>query len=326
MVFFLIIALLALPVGAAAKEVTVTKNDHIAHVTWNERASQGDAIFVRVALRAGGTSGGSAPVTASIAKTSGTISTSKTTTAALYLVPSGTGRPTASATYGEFLAGLPLTTREKIGDRIVTVTYKPFGTGAPVTIDLACTVTAKEFPTDTIHLDKAKSAVMNDTSPERSAQSDRFNKIVTTYDTAGVYQQTLFAKPTTGTYITSPFGDRRVYAYSDGTSYTSEHWGIDYRAPEGTPVYACGAGLVVMAENRILTGGTVVVEHLPGLYSCYYHQSKVIAKVGDRVASGDKIGEAGSTGVATGPHIHWEIKLNAQYVNPDFFRENFGFF
>ena len=84
-------------------------------------------------------------------------------------------------------------------------------------------------------------------------------------------------------------------------------------------------GKVVLAEFRISTGWSVVIEHLPGLYSLYYHLSSLNVKEGDRVKSGEKIGLSGSTGLATGPHLHWEVRLNAGAVKPDFFRKNYTF-
>ena len=76
-----------------------------------------------------------------------------------------------------------------------------------------------------------------------------------------------------------------------------------------------------MAESRISSGLSVVIEHMPGLYSLYYHLDSMNVKVGDMVKSGDKVGLSGSTGLATGPHLHWEVRLNGEAVNPDFFTE-----
>jgi murein DD-endopeptidase MepM/ murein hydrolase activator NlpD len=80
-----------------------------------------------------------------------------------------------------------------------------------------------------------------------------------------------------------------------------------------------------MAENRISTGYSIVIEHLPGLYSLYYHLSKMDVKEGDMVKKGQLIGLSGSTGLATGPHLHWEMRLNGEAVRPEFFLSNFTF-
>ena len=103
------------------------------------------------------------------------------------------------------------------------------------------------------------------------------------------------------------------------------HFGNDYGIPEGSTVSACADGKVVIAENRISTGWSIVVEHLPGLYSLYYHLSEMEVKEGDMVKQGQEIGKSGSTGLATGPHLHWEMRLNGEAVRPEFFISNFSF-
>ena len=131
--------------------------------------------------------------------------------------------------------------------------------------------------------------------------------------------------PTTSTRYTSWFGDRRVYAYSNGKSSTSLHYGNDYGIPEGSEVKACSDGKVVLAEWRNSTGWSIVIEHLPGLYSLYYHLSEMLVKEGDTVKTGDLIAKSGKTGLATGPHLHWEMRLNMSAVRPEFFLTNFTF-
>jgi murein DD-endopeptidase MepM/ murein hydrolase activator NlpD len=71
-----------------------------------------------------------------------------------------------------------------------------------------------------------------------------------------------------------------------------------------------------MAKERILTGFSIVIEHLPGVYSLYYHLDKLDVKVGQMVSAGDKIGDSGFTGLATGPHLHWEIRVAGNAVEP----------
>ena len=74
-----------------------------------------------------------------------------------------------------------------------------------------------------------------------------------------------------------------------------------------------------MAENRISTGWSIVIEHLPGVYSLYYHMDSLTVEKGDMVKQGTLIGYSGATGLATGPHLHWEVRVNGNAVNPDFF-------
>ena len=150
-------------------------------------------------------------------------------------------------------------------------------------------------------------------------QINKLNGILGTINPAAVYQTERFMAPTSATRRTSFFADRRVYKYTNGKSSTSLHYGIDYGVPTGTQVNACAAGKVVLAETRVTTGWSVVIEHLPGLYSLYYHMSELKVKEGDMVKPGDLIGLSGATGLATGPHLHWEMRLNSEAVSPDAF-------
>ncbi len=97
----------------------------------------------------------------------------------------------------------------------------------------------------------------------------------------------------------------------------SIHEGIDLAEPIDTPVPACGRGRVVFASSRMLTGNTLVIEHLPGLFSIYYHLSALMAAEGDLVEKGQIIGKVGMTGFATGPHLHWEVRSMGCAVDPD---------
>ncbi|MCR5761863.1 MAG: M23 family metallopeptidase, partial [Treponema sp.] len=183
----------------------------------------------------------------------------------------------------------------------------------------------KEFISETIPLDARNTSIKTDTSSTRMQQINKLNAILGTINKDHVYQTTEYIPPTTSTRRTSYFADRRVYKYTDGNSSTSLHYGTDYGIPTGSKVNACATGLVVMAENRISTGWSVVIEHLPGLYSLYYHLDELNVKEGDIVNQGTLIGLSGATGLATGPHLHWEMRLNMSAVNPDFFTQDFTF-
>jgi murein DD-endopeptidase MepM/ murein hydrolase activator NlpD len=73
---------------------------------------------------------------------------------------------------------------------------------------------------------------------------------------------------------------------------------------------------VALARSRIVTGNTVVIEHLPGVYSLYYHMDKIAVAEGDLVETGARLGEAGATGCATGAHLHWEIRVATENTDP----------
>jgi murein DD-endopeptidase MepM/ murein hydrolase activator NlpD len=112
---------------------------------------------------------------------------------------------------------------------------------------------------------------------------------------------------------TAPFGSRRTY----GSSPTIvAHAGEDLSVPAGTAVLAPAGGKVVLAELLFERGNGVVLDHGHGVFTCYWHLSAIDVKVGDMVSSGQKLGEVGSTGLSTGPHLHWEMHVNGVAVDP----------
>ncbi len=118
----------------------------------------------------------------------------------------------------------------------------------------------------------------------------------------------LFPLPRSSRYvITCVFGE------VDGSHV---HKGIDYAAPKGTSIYASGTGRVVRANKRSDYGWNVVIDHGNGIKTLYAHASKLYVSAGETVTRGQVIAEVGSTGWSTGNHLHFEIMVNGQYVNP----------
>lgn len=126
------------------------------------------------------------------------------------------------------------------------------------------------------------------------------------------YWENPFLQPVSGE-ITTQFGCIR---YTNGDPTPSRHGGIDIAAKTGTDVLAANNGRVLFAERIQLTGNTVVIEHGYGLKSFYYHMDSLSVSAGDAVKKGDKIGEVGTTGYSTGPHLHFALAVNNVFVNP----------
>jgi murein DD-endopeptidase MepM/ murein hydrolase activator NlpD len=113
---------------------------------------------------------------------------------------------------------------------------------------------------------------------------------------------------------TSPFGAQRVYNSGEAAW---RHRGLDLRAAVGTPVLAPADGVVLLAEPEMaVSGGTLILGHGYEVSSAYYHLSRLDAAVGQAVKRGDAIGLSGATGVASGPHLHWEVLLRGHAVDP----------
>jgi murein DD-endopeptidase MepM/ murein hydrolase activator NlpD len=112
--------------------------------------------------------------------------------------------------------------------------------------------------------------------------------------------------------ITTYFGEIR---FVNGKE-TGRHSGMDFGAPEGTPVLAPARGKVMMAEKLIVTGLTVIIDHGMNLYTTYYHMSGFDVKPGDWVKPGQVIGKVGNTGFSLGAHLHWTATIGNTPVNP----------
>ncbi len=177
----------------------------------------------------------------------------------------------------------------------------------------------RQFAQERIDLDETASAIKADLGPERLAQIEALNRILSAFNSGAPRFAGPFKAPVASKRITATYGDRRTYRYSNGKKETGIHFGLDYGIPIGTPVFAAGDGLVVMAERRISTGWTVVVEHLPGVYSLYYHLDALTCSAGESVRAGTLVGRSGMTGLATGPHLHLEWRVNGVAVSPAFF-------
>lgn len=98
--------------------------------------------------------------------------------------------------------------------------------------------------------------------------------------------------------------------------YESMHYGIDFAADHGDPIYAAADGEVILAEWYGGYGNAVVIDHGSGYATLYAHASALLVSKGDRVSRGDVIARVGSTGVSTGPHLHFEIRINGEAVDP----------
>lgn len=114
------------------------------------------------------------------------------------------------------------------------------------------------------------------------------------------------------TEITSQYG-MRVHPI---TGAYKLHTGVDIGAPIGAKFVAAANGIVVKATYNSAYGNMVIIDHGGGVQTLYAHGSEIIAQVGQTIASGDEVLKVGSTGYSTGPHAHFEIRVNGQTINP----------
>lgn len=143
-------------------------------------------------------------------------------------------------------------------------------------------------------------------------------KIYATY-TPGLFISKPFVSPL-NSKITSSYGSARMY---NGT-LKSFHGGTDFRAAVGVKITASNDGIVRIAKDRYYAGGSVVIDHGSGIYTQYYHLSKILVKNGDKVKQGDLIALSGASGRVSGPHLHFGVCVNSLQVDPMQFIAHFN--
>jgi murein DD-endopeptidase MepM/ murein hydrolase activator NlpD len=144
-----------------------------------------------------------------------------------------------------------------------------------------------------------------------SGDTQRANRILGEMDRLNLYriaaQKAPFAVPIKDAFrFTSGFGYR----------WGRLHAGTDFAAPVGTPIYATADGVVTYADWQSGYGRLVKIQHEFGIETRYAHQSKIRVQVGQRVSRGDRIGDIGNSGRSTGSHLHYEVRVGGEAINP----------
>jgi murein DD-endopeptidase MepM/ murein hydrolase activator NlpD len=112
---------------------------------------------------------------------------------------------------------------------------------------------------------------------------------------------------------TGQYGERRIF----NGKKQSQHYGIDLAGAEGEPVLATNDGVVILVRDCFASGKSIALSHGAGLFSVYFHLSEFNVRHGDHVRHGQPIGKVGKTGRATGPHLHFGVKVGDLYVDPE---------
>jgi len=149
------------------------------------------------------------------------------------------------------------------------------------------------------------------TAPAPAPETRRFNTLIGELDRINIYriaaERLPFSFPLRNAYrLTSPFGPR----------HGRMHEGDDLAAPLGTPIYATADGVVTKAGWSSCYGRLIKIRHTMGYETRYGHLSRIRVKEGQRVSRGDRIGDIGSSGHSTGPHLHYEIRIGGRAINP----------
>ncbi len=180
--------------------------------------------------------------------------------------------------------------------------------GASVSTAVPLSVTEASFGSEQIYIPADRVNLLN---PEVTAQEIQRLEQVFGPVTPQPLWQGPFIWPRTGA-TTSPFGLSRTYNNGQG----SYHSGMDISGDVGAPVVAASSGRVALAAALQVRGNAVILDHGLGVYSGYYHLSEVLVSEGQQVVEGELIGRLGNTGLSTGAHLHWEMRVGGIPVDP----------
>lgn len=171
-------------------------------------------------------------------------------------------------------------------------------------------VTATAYDTQYVTVGEALDGLLD---PAVRATEDEFLRgIYANFDETQQWEG-VFQFPLTTTVVTAGYGGRRSY---NGGPIEIYHTGIDFAAPEGQTVTAPANGVVVFSDQLELRGGVIIIDHGLGIMTGYYHLMERLAQKGDRVTAGQPIGRVGSTGLSSGPHLHWDVRVMDVPVDP----------
>lgn len=200
---------------------------------------------------------------------------------------------------------LPTTPLDQAGNQQIKVTH-----GDQQQL-VSITLRDRSFPTQSIWLPPDKEGLTG--TDFEFDQVDAFKQLVTPEK----YWQGAFLRPSSGS-VSTIYGVRRYYNGVFAEDYY--HRGVDYAAGTGSPVVAPAAGKVALvgreSEGFTIHGNVIGIDHGQGVAGIFVHLSRIDVEAGQMVKAGQVIGAVGSTGISTGPHLHWGLYVNGQAVDP----------
>jgi murein DD-endopeptidase MepM/ murein hydrolase activator NlpD len=206
---------------------------------------------------------------------------------------------------GVILLAMPLDGTEKTMPLQVSYTEN----GQPASRNFTITVVPKDYPTQELTVDPRFVDVSKADSDRAEIERKRNIEVTSRYTLTRMWELP-FLRPVPGE-VSSLYGLRRVF----NNQPRSAHRGLDFRAAQGDPIYAIADGVVALTDSQFFGGNVVYVDHGLGVFSAYIHLSKTNVQEGQKITRGQVLGEIGSTGRVTGPHLH--LSLFLQGVNAD---------
>lgn len=177
-------------------------------------------------------------------------------------------------------------------------------------LSLSVEISKAPYPTEVLVVESAKVTPPPETLERIAQEKAEAEKIYATYNPMRYWDKP-FIRPIES-ITTSEYGSARIY---NGV-LKSYHGGVDFRAKTPLPILASNDGVVMLAKDRYYSGGTVILDHGEGIYTCYFHFSRMDVQVGEKVTRGQPIGLSGATGRITGPHLHFGVMIHGIQSDP----------
>lgn len=214
-----------------------------------------------------------------------------------------------TAVDGGFWAVIGVSLNASLGEHVLGVSVKDALGAELASASVVVVVEQTERPVDYLELTPELTAVL---TPEASAREAELRAIQFAQFGGAIEWQGAFTEPVAGRHTTQ-FGEGRSY---NGGPVGNFHSGEDIAAELGTPLGAAARGRVDWAGEMPIRGNAVVIDHGGGVKTGYHHLDSISVSVGDVVEQGWEVGRLGSTGLSTGPHVHWELTVWGVNVDP----------
>ena len=186
------------------------------------------------------------------------------------------------------------------------------GGGAPHQASGRLTVKSRRFPVQRLTLPTGMVDLSPDNERRAEAEAARLRALYDTI-TSVRFWRGRFTRPIASDVKSDGFGFRRLI----NGKPRSPHTGVDFAAAAGTPVVASNGGRVALVADHFFGGRLIALDHGEGLYTLYMHLERIDVAEGALVERGAILGAVGSTGRATGPHLHWSAQLRRARIDPD---------
>ncbi len=210
---------------------------------------------------------------------------------------------------GLFSGLVPIGTQQKPGKTGIAITLRNSDNESTV-MNASFVVKEKDFHVQHITVDESKANLSKKNLERHTSERKLIVKMFSLSQPRKLWEKS-FSQPLQGR-ISTPFGVKRFI----NDEPRSPHSGVDIAAPSGTPVKATADGVVSLTGEHFFAGKSVYIDHGDDIFSMYFHLDSIAVQDGQTVAKDDIIGKVGATGRATGPHLHWGVRIHDTPIDP----------